>query len=84
MLYVIGNAAHAPWLLSLDPYSSLERAERAIYWQRVGQGQFDPPEYWRTVTARELAQILPTMDRAPYTQKAWDGFLTSFTWENSK
>lgn len=73
-LYVIGNAAVSPWVLSLDPYTQAG-AERAVTWQRRGQGQFDAPNYWRIVTIDELRELLPTMDRMPYTQEAWDAFV---------
>jgi hypothetical protein len=73
--WVIGNAhTNDPWLLNLDPYPNQDRAQRAIYWQRIGQGQFDPPEYWKIVTTDELQQLLPSMDRSPYTEEAWARF----------
>lgn len=71
--YVIGNAAVDPWVLNLEPKTQF-MAERAINWQRVGQGQFDPPDYWRIVTKAELLELLPTMNRLPYTEEAWERF----------
>lgn len=78
--HVIGNAfGSTPWVLNLDPRTLLE-CQRAIAWQRQGQGQFDPPEYWR------IAEYLPSqgfVDRegvahvpgkGPYTDAAWAAF----------
>lgn len=77
--YVIG-AAHTddPWVLNLEPMNE-SRAEQSIRWQRIGQGQFDPPDYWKIVTHDELVQLLPTMSRSPYTEEAWDRFVQQVT-----
>jgi hypothetical protein len=75
---VIGDAeGERPWVLSLTGYADEYLAQRAINWQRIGQGQFDPPDYWKIVTTDELRALLPSMTRSPYTQEAWDRFTRS-------
>lgn len=67
--WVLGEG---PWVLSLDGYPNEARAQRAVAWQRIGQGEF---ERWDIVTTDELRALLPTMDRGPYTEEAWAAFL---------
>jgi hypothetical protein len=56
--YVIGGAnSDAPWPLSLSGYATPALAQRAINWQAVGQGAFDPPGYW------QIAIIDPALGR---------------------
>jgi hypothetical protein len=76
MYWVIGAAqTDEPWLLNLDAtYKTEARAQSAINWQRIGQGQFDPPGYWKIITTDELRELLPSMTRSPYTQEAWERF----------
>ncbi len=82
-IYVIGAAdSDMPWVLNLDGYATEQRAQDAINWQRVGQGQFDPPNYWRIVTLRD-GQLIGldgersyVPDRRPYTIEAWQAFTT--------
>jgi hypothetical protein len=72
-LWVIGNATKQPWLLNLrGPYPNRAHAQRAINWQHTYLDY--TPDYWKIVTTDELRQLLPTMNRAPYTQEAWERF----------
>jgi hypothetical protein len=82
MFYVIGNAGGTTsWVLNLDGYPTKEAAQRAINWQRQGQGQFDPPGYWK-ITEYEPPNGFVDADgysylpgSAPYTFAAWQAFL---------
>lgn len=83
--YVLGNAASAtPWVLSLDGYPTLAAAEQAIRWQRVGQGQFDPPDFWQIVELADLREMVPNLSRSPYTSEAFHAFLDCIFPEVSK
>jgi hypothetical protein len=78
--WIIGDAEGAtPWILNLDGYPSRSAAERAVSWQRVGQGQFDPPGYWRIIEPAELREIAPRLSRSPYTVEAFAGSLSEVT-----
>lgn len=76
--HVIGNPA-SPWVLNLEPRTMAE-CQRAIAWQRQGQGQFDPPGYWQ-ITEYEPSQGFVGLDgetyvpgKGPYTDAAWAAF----------
>lgn len=84
--FVIGGAdrlAADRWCLNLEPYTELE-ADRAIAWQRQGQGQFDTPGYWAKTKWNPEARsfdrdgycvaLLADMSRDPYTEQAWAAF----------
>lgn len=74
--WIIGSAdTAAPWLLSLDGYPNEARAQQAVNWQRVGQGEFDPPTYWRIISLDELRQIAPRLSLSPYTAQAFAEFV---------
>ena len=83
MFYVIGNAKNplSCWVLNLDGYATREAAQRAINWQRLGQGQFDPPGHWK-ITEYEPSNGFADVEgltyfpkRGPYTEAAWTAFL---------
>lgn len=63
-------------VLSLEPVT-LERAERAIQWQKIGQGQWDD---WR-ICHVESGRMVDTngnamnLHQSPYTVAAWTEFI---------
>lgn len=74
--WVVGDATgNEPWLLTLEGPLTQQKAQTDIGWQRQGQGQFDPVDYWRVVSTEELRGLLPRMTRSPYTEAAWSAFL---------
>lgn len=76
--WVIGSAnTDFPWVLQFEPYPSEERARRAVNWQRIGQGAFDPVDYWRIVNLAELRLMLSSLQRGPYTEEAFNNFLAT-------
>ena len=84
--YVLGNT-NPPWLLTTEPVT-MERAQRAIAWQRIGQGAFDPPDYWQICTfdkARNAFIDDHGQDYKPnrgcYTVEAWTRICAAIGYE---
>jgi hypothetical protein len=84
--YVLGKSAGGlHWVLSLEGYASKSAAERAINWQRVGQGQFDPADYWAIASWNpelcgfqvEGEEARREISEGPYTEAAWRDFMRS-------
>lgn len=78
--HVIGGAhGDSPWVLNLEPVTYMQALNK-IAWQRQGQGQFDPPGYWK------ITEYLPSVGfvdqdgvsyvpgKGPYTDAAWARF----------
>lgn len=79
--YVLSKASGGlAWVLNLDGYATRQEAERAINWQSVGQGQFEP--WWIARWNADLCGFVVEgeterreLSEVPYTEAAWRDFI---------
>jgi hypothetical protein len=82
--YVLGKSGGGlHWVLSLDGYATQSLAQRAINWQRQGQGEFDPADHWAIAQWNadlcgfvvEGETVRRELSEGPYTEAAWRDFI---------
>lgn len=73
----------APFVLSLDGFPSLARAERGREWQSIGQGRFTDWRICRRVGPAEFRCVRSgqkwTAERYDRLPEVWDAFLASWS-----
>lgn len=83
LLYIQRGAQDATAaVINLDGYATCQLVQRALNWQRIGQGEHDHYEIATRTgpdTFKNASGVEFTARRSPYTEAAWNRFLA--TWK---